>query len=95
MTNNSNIIGGLVKPAPDRWSLLDPEPPVPKPPDPWPERPPTDPTPPEPKPPEPLPSPTPPQPLPVPPEPPAPPLMPPIIISRDAESASAGSEVMP
>ena len=52
MTNNSNIVGGLVMPTPDRWSLSDRDPPVPKLPDPWPERPPTDPIPPEPKPPE-------------------------------------------
>jgi len=80
MTNNSNIIGGLVRPAAGRRLLSDPEEPSPKPHDPWPERPSTDPTPPVPEPPELPPSPTPPEPLPGPPEPHLPPLVPPIII---------------
>jgi hypothetical protein len=88
MTNNNNIIGGLLSPAQDRRLLSDPEAPVPRPPDPWPEHPPADPTPPAPKPPEFPPSPTPPEPLPVPPEPPVPPLVPPLIISQGMGSIS-------
>ena len=89
MTNNSNIIGGLVRPPNDIWRLSDPKAPAPRPPDPWPERPLTDPTPPVPEPPELPPSPTPPKPLPVPLEPLAPPLVPPVITSRDTGSEHA------